>query len=247
MWYVLIIIAGGFVGAISFAQFVVRWRRGYSLYEQGSTNVGAKNAFVTTGSKKIGGVVLALDLVKGIAAVLAGWLIAREAGIAESLEHARTLFWPGAASLLAALATHNFHPVLSLKARRIVGGKGFATAAGGFLLLTPLLVPLWLCLVLIGVKGFELWKGVRSVIPGNVFATSLTPLPAYELYGMDAMLAVVAFAVMTLPKHVRQMRNLFRGYPSDQQFATPILNDELHHGLSEQKSVNDATSDNLGV
>lgn len=208
MNYIIILLAGACIGTVPLGLVVVRWRRGILLHEEGSSNVGANNAYRTTGSRKIGGLVMVLDLLKGVLAVLIGWKLAVLLGMAADLAVSRTMFWPGAVGLLGSLAAHNYNPVLSLKARKLVGGKGFATAAGGFLLIAPLLVPLWLGLVLVGMKGFQQWRGIRNVIPGNVLATALMPLPAYELYGSSVAIVVGIIAMLALPKHVNQMREL---------------------------------------
>jgi glycerol-3-phosphate acyltransferase PlsY len=145
-----------------------------------------------------------LDALKGTAAVAVGWAMA--AGGAE----AAPTFWPMSLALLGAIAGHNFNPWLSLKAGRLAGGKGLATAAGGFLLLMPLLVPIWAALFFFGRRAFAAWRGVRDTIPGNVIATALVPLAAWVLYGTAALAVVLVLAGLVLPKHAGQMRMLLR-------------------------------------
>lgn len=197
MTLVLCALAGGLLGSIPTAYLIVKHRRGFDLHRAGSENVGANNALATTGSKGIGAAVLGLDLLKGVLAVLAGWGIA-----------AGTAFWPGAVALLAAIATHNFNPWLSLASGRLAGGKGIATAAGGFLLLLPWAVVAWCALFAVGLFGFAQWRGVKDSIPGNVLATALVPFVGWAVYGGAAALALGGFALLVLPKHVRQMRDL---------------------------------------
>jgi acyl phosphate:glycerol-3-phosphate acyltransferase len=209
--HLLTFLAGYLLGAVPFAWLVVRWWRGTDLSAVGSANVGANNALRTTGSKGIGLAVLALDALKGVLAVLAGWAIVRAFGEAESFGEARALFWPGAVAFLGSLTGHIYNAFLSLRAGRLVGGKGFATAFGGGLLVVPVLVLAWGVLFFVGVGLFAWWRGVRDVIPGNVFATALLPAVAWPLYGERGALIVALFALLTLPRHAAQLRALLQG------------------------------------
>ncbi|HLT48540.1 MAG TPA: glycerol-3-phosphate acyltransferase [Rubricoccaceae bacterium] len=212
MPYLAALLAGYVIGTVPFAWLFVRWRRGFDLYAAGSTNVGATNAYETTGSRRIGAGVLVLDLLKGVLAVLAGWGVFAALGVAaadpEGVLGPR--YWPGALALLGALAGHNYNALLSLRARRLAGGKGFATAAGGFGLLMPWVVVAWLVLLYVGIRAFEWRRGIRDLIPGNVVATSFVPLVAWALYGWPGALVTAAFALLTLPKHARQLGALMR-------------------------------------
>lgn len=210
MPFLAVLLIGYVIGMIPFAWLLVRGRHGINLYAAGSHNVGANNAYRTTGAKSTGAAVLVLDLLKGMAAVVVGWSVFRTLDGAAPAPSGvlGPRYWPGAAALLGAVAGHNYNLLLSLQAGRLVGGKGFATAAGGFLLLTPWVVPSWLGLFVVGKRLFAWWRGVRDPIPGNVFATVLIPFVAWALYGWPGALVVGVFALLTLPKHARQMRSL---------------------------------------
>ncbi|NNF59496.1 MAG: glycerol-3-phosphate acyltransferase [Rhodothermaceae bacterium] len=212
MPYLVAVVVGYVLGSVPFAYLLVRWRRGMALHTVGSTNVGASNAFATTGSRRLGGAVLALDVLKGAAAVGVGWLL-----------YGTAAFRPGAAALLGAVAGHNYNVWLSRQAGRLVGGKGLATAAGGFLLLAPGLLPAWGLLFVTGRWAFAQGRGLRDVIPGNVAATALLPLVAWPLYGPAAGLATALFALLALPKHTRQMQALWRGEAIREPAPNPTL------------------------
>jgi acyl phosphate:glycerol-3-phosphate acyltransferase len=197
--------AGWLLGSIPVAYLLVRRVHGIDLVGAGSANVGANNAYRTTGSRTVGGAVLLLDAAKGAAAVMVGMGLAMWAGepVAEN-----AAWFIGTCALLAAIAGHNYNFFLSLGRRRMAGGKGLATAAGGFLLLSPWLVAVWLVLWIVGMLAFERWRGVRSSIPGNVLASALVPIAAWLLYGGTALVMTLLFAALVLPRHREQMRAL---------------------------------------
>jgi glycerol-3-phosphate acyltransferase PlsY len=195
-------LVGWLIGSIPTAYLVVKRRHGLDVHLEGSANVGANNAYRTTGSKRIGALVLALDALKGIAAAAAGWAVATALGASDP-------YWSKSAALLGAITGHNYNLWLSLSSGRLAGGKGLATAAGGFLLVTPLLVPVWAVLFLFGRWAIAALRGVRDTIFGNVVATALVPFAAWVLYGTAGFVVVLAFAALVLPKHVEQVRALW--------------------------------------
>ena len=105
------------VGSIPFA-FLLSRRRGIDLRHVGSQNVGASNVLRTSGVVTAV-VAMALDAVKGAAAVL----------VAQRLSPGPVM--PVAAGLASVLG--HVYPVWL----RFHGGKGVATAAGAFAILTP--------------------------------------------------------------------------------------------------------------
>lgn len=203
-------LAGWLLGSFPVAYFVVRRTHGLDLRQEGSANLGANNAFRTTGSRRIGALVMGLDALKGLLAVAAGWAVDGAIGGAPwGMLGAGSSLWTGSAALLGAIAGHNYNLFLSLSSGRLAGGKGLATGAGGFLLLMPLLVLAWGLLFGVGVWAFHRRQGVRDAIPGNVLATALVPTVGWLLYGASGALIALGFAALVLPKHVRQWRELW--------------------------------------
>ena len=211
---------GWLIGSVPTAYLLVKRRHGLDVSAEGSGNVGANNALCTSGSKATGALALVGDTLKGILAVLAGQRVvdhfygfSLERYLEIPLEVQMNLpiliwWWGPSVALLAAIAGHNYNPWLSLKAGKLVGGKGLATAAGGFLLLTPWLLLVWIAGCAVGIAGFAMWKGTRDVLPGNVVGTVAVPFAAWALYGPAAALVVTGFALLVLPKHVAQVRTL---------------------------------------
>jgi glycerol-3-phosphate acyltransferase PlsY len=114
---VIAIVAAYLLGSIPFAQLLSQ-RHGIDLRETGSGNVGAANVLRSVGIRLAIGAAL-LDAAKGTAAVL----------IAQRLTSGLAL--PVAAAVAAVIG--HVYPVWL----RFRGGKGVATAAGAFGVLTP--------------------------------------------------------------------------------------------------------------
>jgi acyl phosphate:glycerol-3-phosphate acyltransferase len=105
------------VGSVPFAYLLSR-HRGIDLRQVGSGNVGATNVLRTSGVR-IAVLAMGLDLFKGIAAVVVAQRLALGSG---------TQMAAGLASVVG-----HIYPVWL----RFKGGKGVATAAGVFAVLTP--------------------------------------------------------------------------------------------------------------
>jgi glycerol-3-phosphate acyltransferase PlsY len=142
---------GYLVGSIPFAYILVFWKMDLDIRREGSGNVGTLNSFIVSRSRLLALGVLILDLCKGLAAVLAA-----RALITADFPH-------GAAAGLSAVLGHAYPLWLGFK-----GGRGLATAAGAFLVLNWLVVPVWLALWGI---SFLL---VRAVNPANAIASAMT-------------------------------------------------------------------------
>lgn len=117
------VIVGYLLGSLPFGYLVAR-AKGVNIFEVGSKNPGATNVRRVLGHGP-GNLVLALDGLKG--AVAAGWPL-----FATGLPMPA---WPlmSVVGLSAALLGHSFSCFTQFR-----GGKGVATAAGGFFVLFPL-------------------------------------------------------------------------------------------------------------
>ena len=170
------------------------------MTESGTGNIGAYNSYSVTGSKWMGLMVMILDGVKGMIAVLVVGLLANQLGVSSAATP-----WLG---LIGAVAGHNYNLWLSLKKGKLAGGKGLATVAGGLFLINPIIVAIWFIFFLIGLYLFSLWGGKKDSIPGNVLGTIAAPVAGYSLYSIfvGSMLGVLALII--LPKHIRQIKEL---------------------------------------
>jgi glycerol-3-phosphate acyltransferase PlsY len=179
------------LGAVPFGLILVRRFKSVDLREIGSGNIGATNAR-RAGGWPLGLATLCLDIVKGgLPVYLAGVIFA---GATNSL----------AVSLTAAAAFcgHLFPVYLKFK----TGGKGVATAAGCFAVISPasLLIALGIFLLLAVLSN--------KVSVGSIAAAVSLPL-AVLLLERDWLLigCAAAIALMILLRHKDNIRRLIAG------------------------------------
>ena len=192
-------VLGYLIGSIPVAFLLVRWKSSVDIRRSGSGNVGALNSFQVTRSKWVGGLVLLLDLLKGILAISLvrvlfddQFLILATAGV-------------------AVVAGHNFPVWLKFK-----GGRGLATGAGVMLMVSWLVVLIW------GIFWFIGFALTRNVNAGNTIASAaelvgvlVVPAGVLSLL-LDPSIAVAEFRlyaaavfIVILIKHITPMREFF--------------------------------------
>src|SRR5437016_14422077 len=190
---VLISIAAYLLGSIPFGLLFARLFSGPDVRAAGSGNIGAANVARVVG-KSAGILTLIFDAGKGSAAV---WLAARY-----SEENAAWMMIAG----IAALAGHCFPVWLKFR-----GGKGVATAAGVFLILSPLAT---LGAVILFLLVVIFW---RYVSLGSVSAAAAMPLLIYFLWAprhappLAVTVGALAAALLILYKHRGNLERLREG------------------------------------
>jgi glycerol-3-phosphate acyltransferase PlsY len=159
--------------------------------ESGSGNIGATNVARLLG-KKWGGVVLGLDILKGLIPVA---LIPSLLGL-----HASN-GWLEIALGLAAVLGHCFSIFL-----RFTGGKGVATAIGVFLAIAPVQI------ILLAIVGIILiaWKGYVSL--ASVVCAALLPFFLYlSGYPTPVLFVAELLAALVIVKHWGNLERLLDG------------------------------------
>ena len=209
---------GYLLGSIPFGYLLVRMFRGQDIRSTGSGNIGATN--VARSSPGLGILTLVLDAAKGFAAVaFAMWLAkqgSHQAAVLtanpEQIEAARALARPllDKIHLLAALAAlfavigHSFPVWLGFK-----GGKGVATAVGGFALLAPEAMLGAFALFLLAVVA------ARFVSLGSVLAAAVFPWLAWLIYRGEfspAVLLIMGLAsLLVILRHYQNILRLLSG------------------------------------
>ena len=190
---VLISIAAYLLGSIPFGLLFARLFSGPDVRAAGSGNIGAANVARVVG-KSAGILTLIFDAGKGSAAV---WLAARY-----SEENAAWMMIAG----IAALAGHCFPVWLKFR-----GGKGVATAAGVFLILSPLAT---LGAVLLFLAIVCSW---RYVSLGSISAATAMPLLMYFLWApghappLPVSFGTLLAAVLIVWNHRANIQRLVAG------------------------------------
>jgi len=164
------------LGSISWGKMFGKLR-GVDLLIVGSGSTGGTNALRAMGPV-IGLIVGLLDCGKGIAAVL----LARHFAAAE---------WVPLAAGFMAVVGHNFSIFLKLK-----GGKGIATTAGVYLILTPLALAcaIPVSLLAIFLTGYVSLGSLIFVAQMPLFILVINPQPGLPgLIVLAVLLAVMAF------------------------------------------------------
>ena len=181
------------LGSIPFGLLLTRAFGRGDVRMVGSGNIGATN--VARAAGLLAGVsTLLLDLAKGAAAVL----------LAEKLSN-NNVTWMMIAAI-AALVGHCFPVWLKFK-----GGKGVATAAGIFLVLSPLAC---LAAVILFVLVVIFW---RYVSLGSVSAATAMPLLIYFLWAPRhapppaVTVGAMAAALLIIYKHRGNLQRLLEG------------------------------------
>ena len=184
----LVVIIAYLIGSIPFGYLVVRAKEGSDIRETGSGGTGATNVSRRAG-KAAGVITLALDALKGVAAVaiaklllglptfggrahigpplpalggnnLGGPVLIGRVG---SPEH--DVYWLVAVAAIAVILGHIFPVWL-----RFRGGKGVATGVGVFLMLTPIAVAMAALVFVVVVKM------TRYVSLGSILAAVAIPV-----------------------------------------------------------------------
>lgn len=141
------------IGSIPTAYLVVKKTSNMDIRTVGSGNVGGRNALEVTGKKTVGVIVVAIDVLKGILAVILATVLFPE-----------NVLTVGAA-MVGSVTGHCYPVWLKFK-----GGRGLATAAGVFLVTCWIWVGVWLLLYFIASKA------VKHVHAATVIALIVTPL-----------------------------------------------------------------------
>ena len=195
-------IASYLIGSLPTAYIVVKRKSDIDIRNAGSGNVGTLNAYEVTGTRMVGIVVLAVDLLKGALAIFAAEVIFGNT--------------PGIVSyaLVGVVVGHCFPVWLGFK-----GGRGLAPAAGAVLVVGWMFVCAWL----IGWAVAYLFS--RNIHVGNIFAIVAVPILGYlgpekiveamitGGYSVSQFLFVYTLmSAILLIRHVGPLRELIEAY-----------------------------------
>jgi glycerol-3-phosphate acyltransferase PlsY len=182
------LVAAYLLGSVSFAIVLVRVFRGVDVRTEGSGNAGATNVLRTSG-KGLAILTMLLDVGKGALAVFLMQSITYDAR------------WLGAAACTAVLG-HVFPVWFGFR-----GGKGVATAIGGFSVLSPFAV-----LAVVAVFAAVV-AATRFVSLGSITAACLLPLAMRLLFNAPdpEVAAASATTILLILSHRANIRRLLEG------------------------------------
>ena len=205
-------VVGYILGALPFGYVVAR-AKGINIFEHGSKNPGATNVKRVLGEKfgpsgkRLGNLVFFLDALKG--AVATGWPLWVMGKMTMHPEETfQTVNLPCAITgLIAALVGHSFSCFTKFK-----GGKGVATAAGGFMVLMP--YAMLTCLVVWVVTFYA----SRYVSLASIVAAIALPIAAFFFHQPPLLLGLAAvIATFVVLRHRANITRLMNG--TENRFA----------------------------
>ncbi len=202
---VIAAVAGYLLGSLPFGYLVAR-ARGVNIFEVGSKSPGATNVRRVLGAGP-GNLVFFLDVLKG--AVAAGWPMLVWTNI-DYVDSNRGLYHyfdysvshPAAlAGLIGALLGHSFSCFTKFR-----GGKGVATAAGGFLVLLPFET------LIGGVVWILAFYASRYVSLASILAAAALPVATFFLNQSSLLLGLSALiAAFVIIRHRANIVRLLNG------------------------------------
>ena len=199
-------VVGYILGALPFGYLVAR-SKGINIFEHGSKSPGATNVKRVLGEKfgkpgkRLGNLVFFLDALKG--ALATGWPLWVMGKITMNPEETyRMVILPCAITgLVTALIGHSFSCFTKFK-----GGKGVATAAGGFLVLMP--TAMLICLFVWGITFYAL----RYVSLASIVAAIALPIAAFFFHQPPLLLGLAAaIATFVVLRHRANIIRLMNG------------------------------------
>ena len=190
--YAVVIVLAYLVGSLSWGYMLLRWRLGTDVREYGSGRTGMANV-LRTGGGKMAALVFALDVGKGVLAVM----MAKEATGASGAE---------VAAALAALVGHNWPVFLGFR-----GGRGILTALGGLsmMALVPAAVAtaIWLATAF-GSRYISLGS-IIGVLAGAASLIALVTLAGW--YSQTYVIFAGVAAAMIIWQHRDNIQRLIQG------------------------------------
>ena len=195
--YILVAIIAYAIGSVNFSIIFSKKLAGFDVREKGSGNAGTTNMLRSVG-KGAAALTLICDILKGVAAVLVAW------GIAKIAKNETPEILIQIAGFFAVVG-HTFPVYFGFK-----GGKGVATALG-ILLLTNWQIGL-ICLVF----AILVMALTRMVSLGSIMAAVLFPvltifITENYLVSGNYIIFGIAMAVLVIFNHRSNLKRIYKG------------------------------------
>lgn len=189
--WVVVLVLSYLLGSMAWGYMLLRWRLGLDIRDFGSGRTGMSNV-LRTGGGKAAGAVLALDIGKGMLAVI----LAREVIGTATAEVTASLI---------VLAGHNWSVFL-----RFQGGRGILTALGGLSMMTP--VPAILATaIFLATAFFSRYISLGSIFGVVVGSLSVVGLALAGWYSQMYMVYAVVGGGMIIWQHRDNIKRIRQG------------------------------------
>ncbi len=201
--FVAVVILGYLLGSIPFGVWIGKRRAGVDVRRRGSGKTGATNVLRTVGSKAAAAV-LALDMLKGVLAVIFASLIVDKSYLVVGSFGIGVLVAQVLAAL-AAVAGHIWPVFLKFK-----GGRGVAPFFGGLIVMYPLAALFGSEVLIIG-AGLTRYMALGS-IAGTVGAYAvLVPLTILHGFPIEYLAYTLVGAIIVFIMHRDNIARLLSG------------------------------------
>jgi glycerol-3-phosphate acyltransferase PlsY len=201
--FVSVVILGYLLGSIPFGLLLAKRQAKVDVREHGSGKIGTTNVLRTAG-RKSAVLVAALDILKGMLAVIFAWLIMGNGYLVIGNFGFGSLL----AQVLAALAAivgHNWSVFLKFK-----GGRGVATFLGGLVALCPPAALIGGEILIIG-AGLTKYVSLGSIAGAVGAYAVLVPLTIMDGLPLEYLFYALVGAIMIIVMHRDNITRLIRG------------------------------------
>ncbi len=201
--FVAVVVLGYLLGAIPFGVLVARrWAR-VDVRQYGSGKIGMANVLRTAG-KKAAVMVLALDLLKGVLAVVFAGLIVG-GGYGEVGGFGLGVLVAEVLAALAAIVGHNWSVFLKFK-----GGRGVVTFFGGLIALCPPAAIFGAEVFVIG-AGVTRYASLASIVAAVATYTILVPLVIMNRFPIEYLAYTLIGTILIFIMHRDNISRLLSG------------------------------------
>jgi glycerol-3-phosphate acyltransferase PlsY len=201
--FVAVVVLGYLLGSIPFGVLVARrWAR-VDIRQYGSGKIGMANVLRTAG-KKAAAMVLALDLLKGVLAVVFAGLIVG-AGYEEVGGFGLGVLVAEVLAALAAIVGHNWSIFLKFK-----GGRGVVTFFGGLIVLCPPAAIFGAEVFVIG-AGVTRYASLASIAAAVATYTILIPLVIMNRFPIEYLAYTLVGTILIFIMHRDNIVRLLSG------------------------------------
>jgi len=200
---VAVVIIGYLLGSIPFGLLISRRKANVDLRQYGSGKTGATNVMRTMGSKA-GVLVAALDVVKGVLAVVFAGMIFGESYMVVG-DYTVGIFTGQAAAALAAMAGHLWPVFLKFR-----GGRGVATFLGGLIALCPVAGAFGSEVLIIG-AGLSRFASLCSITGAVGAFAILIPLTILHGFPIEYLFYALIGALIIIFTHRGNIARLLNG------------------------------------